>query len=236
VRTEPPFDLALVDLQLPDMNGLELAQALHAIDPNLRLLAVTAQVSADTRDDCLAHGMCGVVTKPFTPARLFAEVSRSLPATHSDPAAAVIPVAMAAEDSPSAGDPRVGSGCASPDPAAALHALFPGEPARVQRVLSTLAAEFTQHETDFAAAAAQADLTALRALRHKLHSALIQLHLDRLRQALDALIESPASFVHRETAAAALREAAHALRETMSPPSAARDTESAVAVTSTAPH
>ena len=48
------------------------------------------------------------------------------------------------------------------------------QPARVQRLLHTLAEEFAQHTTTFHQAAADGNLDALRALRHKLHSALTQ--------------------------------------------------------------
>jgi signal transduction histidine kinase/DNA-binding response OmpR family regulator len=218
LRRDGPFDLALVDLQLPDMNGLELARALHALAPDLRLLAVTAQVSAETRADCLAHGLAGVVTKPFTPAGLFEEITRWLP-NRGEPATqgpraekpAVDPCpAAASTNEPTAS--ATAEARLTPTPTEALRTLFPGEPDRVRRLLAALAREFAQHEADFAAAAGQTDLTALRALRHKLHSALIQLHLDDLRLALDALLEAPERTDLRSSAAAALHDAARALQ------------------------
>ena len=36
-----PFDVALVDLAMPDMNGIELARLLRARDPSLRIALVT---------------------------------------------------------------------------------------------------------------------------------------------------------------------------------------------------
>jgi len=219
-----PFDIALIDLQLPDMNGLELARALQAADPRLRLLAVTAQTSAETRDECLACGLSGVVTKPFTPANLFAEISRWLPdegASHprpasasgeddpSPPPASFAPASHPPPQSPSLPDAAAGT----PQPADALAALFPGEPERVQRLLATLAREFNQHVADFADASKRADVTALRALRHKLHSALIQLHLDDLRTALDAVIEAPDRADRRDAAAHALKSASRSLQD-----------------------
>ena len=227
VLQEPPFDLALIDLQLPDMNGLELARALHAIAPDLRRLAVTAQVSAETRADCLAHGLAGVVTKPFTAEALIDAITRWLPADRR-PHAAKAPeraagaVRRSQPDSPAPtafSTPETSSVSTLarwPSPADALHALFPGEPDRVRRLLATLALEFAQHEADFASAAtaaAQADLTALRALRHKLHTALIQLHLEDLRLALDALLEAPGDPDRRAAATTALHDAARTLRD-----------------------
>jgi len=210
MRAHGPFDLVLVDLQLPDTNGLELARALHAEAPAQRLLAVTAQTSAETRADCLAHGLPGVVSKPFTPASLFAEIARWLPEPEAaGPVNGGPPRARAAGRATGPPPDNRTSGT----PAGALHALFPGEPERVQRLLATLAREFIQHEADFAAAAGQADLPALRALRHKLHSALIQLHLDQLRQALDSLLDTPEDPGLRGQAAASLHAAAVSLQK-----------------------
>jgi signal transduction histidine kinase/CheY-like chemotaxis protein len=214
VRAQGPFDLALLDLQLPDMNGLELARALHALEPDLRLLAVTAQVSAETRADCLANGLAGVVTKPITAGRLFGEIARCLPDGHGGDmqSGASSGEPPTAADGPSCDSTMAEKPKSTPDPAEALRALFPNEPERVHRLLVTLAREFGQHEADFAAAAGRADQTALRALRHKLHSALIQLHLHDLRQALDALVESPGNANLTATAAASLRQATHLLQ------------------------
>ena len=226
------FDLVLVDLQLPDMNGLELARRLHARHPHQRLVAVTAQVSAETRADCLAAGLLGVVTKPYTPASLFSEMARWLPAppptdphvatTTPDPDAPDAPVLSPSPRPPAASMPPAAAPAATPaakaaspppSPAAALHVLFPNEPARVQRLLHTLAEEFAQHTTTFHQAAADGNLDALRALRHKLHSALTQLRLEALRHAFDAFLEAPDQETARALTAHELDRAAASLRQ-----------------------
>jgi DNA-binding response OmpR family regulator len=222
------FDLVLVDLQLPDMNGLELARRLHARHPRQRLVAVTAQVSAETRADCLAAGLLGVVTKPYTPASLFSEVARWLTApppadphvatTTPDPDVPVAPVLSPSPRRPTAFVPPPATPPATPaspppSPAAALHVLFPHEPARVQRLLHTLAEEFAQHTTIFHQAAADGNLDALRALRHKLHSALTQLRLEALRHAFDAFLEAPDQETARALTARELDRAAASLRQ-----------------------
>ena len=65
------YDVALFDLQLPDMTGLELAHAALLIRPELPIFAVTAQLSEAARRDCLQAGMRGAVAKPIVPAILF---------------------------------------------------------------------------------------------------------------------------------------------------------------------
>jgi signal transduction histidine kinase/HPt (histidine-containing phosphotransfer) domain-containing protein len=226
------FDLVLVDLQLPDMNGLELARRLHARHPRQRLVAVTAQVSAETRADCLAAGLLGVVTKPYTPASLFSEMVRWLPApppvdphvatTTPDPDVPVAPVLSPSPRRPATSMPPAAAPAATPAatppstppcPAAALHVLFPDEPARVQRLLHTLTEEFAQHTTTFHQAAADNNLDALRALRHKLHSALTQLRLEALRHAFDAFLETPDQEAARTLTARELDRAAASLRQ-----------------------
>ena len=78
---ERDYDVALFDLQLPDMTGLELARAALAIRPKLPILAVTAQLSEEARKECTRVGMLGAVAKPIVPAILFATLQ-----THVVPA------------------------------------------------------------------------------------------------------------------------------------------------------
>lgn len=61
------FDLALVDIQMPIMDGLTLARALRADPPRgepLYLVALTASASAEDREQCFAAGMDAFVSKP----------------------------------------------------------------------------------------------------------------------------------------------------------------------------
>jgi CheY-like chemotaxis protein len=71
------FDLVLMDLQLPDMNGYELAVALRTSNHRIPLIAVTAQASDKTRRQCLDAGMDAVVLKPFSAEALFSAISKS---------------------------------------------------------------------------------------------------------------------------------------------------------------
>lgn len=67
VRTEG-FDLILMDLEMPGMDGLEATRAIRAAEaPNLRvpIYALTAHALPGDRDNCFAAGMDGFVTKPI---------------------------------------------------------------------------------------------------------------------------------------------------------------------------
>jgi len=90
------FDVALMDVQMPDMDGYETTRLLRA-EPALQALpviAMTAHATARDRELCLAAGMSDFVTKPFDPNHLFAVLARwtgrTAPATEA--ADAPVPV------------------------------------------------------------------------------------------------------------------------------------------------
>ena len=68
------FDLVLMDLQMPVMDGLEAVRRLrtHAPFDQLPVLAMTAHAMGEEIERCLAVGMQGCITKPINAAELFA--------------------------------------------------------------------------------------------------------------------------------------------------------------------
>ncbi|MGZ8369510.1 MAG: response regulator, partial [Caulobacteraceae bacterium] len=73
------FDLILMDIQMPDMDGLEACRRIRAQagpSAGTPIIALTANVLSHQRDTYLAAGMDGVVGKPISPAALLAEISR----------------------------------------------------------------------------------------------------------------------------------------------------------------
>ncbi len=91
-----PFDLILMDLQLPDMDGLAVAKAIRsgaggpATPPDIPILALTADAAPADRERCLAAGMTGHVAKPFRGPELFAAISRALAAPEGTDAPACL--------------------------------------------------------------------------------------------------------------------------------------------------
>lgn len=59
------YDLVISDVVMPGMNGAELFEQLRAIDPDVRVIAMTGQPGTAYADQMLAAGACGIVYKPF---------------------------------------------------------------------------------------------------------------------------------------------------------------------------
>ena len=93
------FDLALMDIQMPGMDGFEATAAIRAKEKlrggRLPILAMTAHALKGDQEKCLAAGMDGYVSKPIRPAELFSIIESMLvpraasdvtdPSTKSDP-------------------------------------------------------------------------------------------------------------------------------------------------------
>jgi two-component system sensor histidine kinase/response regulator len=76
---EPPaFDLVLMDLQMPEMDGHQATAALRADGrfSALPIIAMTAHATVEERQRCLDEGMNDHISKPIDPAALFDTVAR----------------------------------------------------------------------------------------------------------------------------------------------------------------
>jgi len=74
-----PYDVVLMDVQMPDMDGLEATRAIHQEWPGERrprIVAMTANVMKEDREACLAAGMDDYLGKPIRVEELVGALSR----------------------------------------------------------------------------------------------------------------------------------------------------------------
>ena len=77
-----PYDLVLMDVQMPEMDGLEATRRIVARWPGPRrprIVAMTANAMQGDREECLAAGMDDYVTKPIRVDELVASLTRTEP-------------------------------------------------------------------------------------------------------------------------------------------------------------
>jgi PAS domain S-box-containing protein len=78
-----PFDLILMDVQMPEMDGFAATQAIRAKETggntHVPIIALTAHAMKGDRERCLAAGMDAYASKPIRAAELFEVIARLLP-------------------------------------------------------------------------------------------------------------------------------------------------------------
>jgi signal transduction histidine kinase/DNA-binding response OmpR family regulator len=86
------FDMVLMDVQMPDIGGIEATQAIRMRERgtgrHLRIVAMTAHAMTGDRERCLAAGMDGYLSKPVDQKMLFAVVEQESTAPEQPAAAA----------------------------------------------------------------------------------------------------------------------------------------------------
>jgi CheY-like chemotaxis protein/HPt (histidine-containing phosphotransfer) domain-containing protein len=79
-----PFDLVLMDVQMPEMDGLEATRALREREKgtgrHVPVVALTAYALKTDRARCLGAGMDGYLTKPVRPTELLQAIDAAVPA------------------------------------------------------------------------------------------------------------------------------------------------------------
>jgi signal transduction histidine kinase/CheY-like chemotaxis protein/HPt (histidine-containing phosphotransfer) domain-containing protein len=86
------FDLILMDIQMPEMNGLEATRLIRQREvgagTHTPIIAMTARAMQGDREECIAAGMDAYVSKPVQFAALFEAIQRLIPDLDRNPSAA----------------------------------------------------------------------------------------------------------------------------------------------------
>lgn len=76
--TDHHYELVLMDLQMPEMDGYEATQQIRLSGSSVPIIALTASVMQETQEKIMESGMCDFVLKPFNPKELYAKICKHL--------------------------------------------------------------------------------------------------------------------------------------------------------------
>ena len=74
------YDLILMDLQMPVMNGFDAARAIrdseNSLNKDIPIYALSASAGVDIKQKIIKHGLNGLICKPFNPVELYVTLSK----------------------------------------------------------------------------------------------------------------------------------------------------------------
>lgn len=155
-RTAGPaaFDIILMDIQMPDMDGLEATRRILALTPGQAIIGLTAHALQEERDKCMKAGMREHVTKPVDPDTLVAAILRH----------AQWPGGTTLSKQP----PRAASSTSVPLEWQVLVAHYGGRTRFVKKLVTNLLASYETTPDILRTLAAQQDLPGLAKVAHTL--------------------------------------------------------------------
>jgi signal transduction histidine kinase/CheY-like chemotaxis protein len=218
-----PFDLVLMDSEMPRMGGIEATRAIRAREQGARrvpIIAMTANVIEGFREQCLDAGMDGYVSKPLRREVLVREMARHIPdlfraGPDGAPPVQLEPALPAPVETPA---PRGAPAAAPLFDRAALLAGVGGDPATLVEVLRlALHEDFPRLEAELGAAAEGDDLGGMQRAAHAIRGLVSELHASACQAAARALEAAAQSgdIIQAALAAAALQRELSTLREAL---------------------
>jgi two-component system sensor histidine kinase/response regulator len=160
------YDLVLMDLQMPVMDGYVAARIIRELWPDLPILALTAHAMSEETARVLAAGMNDILTKPILPDALYAMLTRWLPSgAWHDRATPAVPPAPTIKPTIAPAPP---ASIDIFDLATALTRVN-GDPKMLERFLRLFRDRNADIVTQIGAALAAQDLITARRLAHALN-------------------------------------------------------------------
>ena len=77
VAAKESFQIALVDLRMPKMDGVEVVEQLKEIDTRMSCIVMTAYPDLDSATETMRRGTCDYIAKPFKQDELIGAVDRA---------------------------------------------------------------------------------------------------------------------------------------------------------------
>ena len=202
------FDLILMDIQMPNMDGREATRAIRADEaarglPPMPIIALTANALSEDREACLAAGMDDYLVKPVSGEQLWAVLSRWLRDVQAAGPVRALPRPVLL--------PAPAASVGSPVEAALDVAVLLGLPGvngqrespMLQRLVALFVTETVRNVRSLQRLIATGDKAAVKALAHKMKSgcfAIGALRLAALARALDERMKSGAEPTPAEAA------------------------------------
>jgi two-component system CheB/CheR fusion protein len=78
IKQSPEIDMVLMDIQLPEMNGLDATRMIKQLRKELPVIAQTANVLEEDREKCLEAGCVDYISKPINIKLLYSKIHQYL--------------------------------------------------------------------------------------------------------------------------------------------------------------